>query len=878
MKKQLLLFFTFSLLLSAFSVNAQTCSPDPNGCTDYSNAFLNSTTAATLEYDNVVSMFHSSGVRSNDGTWMVWGEGIASDGVSNILIPQAINSTNYPGLTGTVLKFTAGSFQSNSGQNIVLTTTGLFVWGTTGTVLSSSLVATTAFQPLTVNGNATGLPAGVSPSQVKMIFATYQTLAIVTCGGAGYVLAQNPFFQGDGSAGNSLIWHQVLNTSSVAVTGIVAIRGCGNALMLLTSGGAVRTWGRRIYLGNGTAVSSGTRSVAMTLPAGVTIKMIGCTGSYSQPTVAYYLLATNGNLYCMGDNGDLQLGDFTTTARTGWAQPLLSAGGSTIPNIAWIAPNGHDGGSSGTINNSINVLTTNGTLYAWGDDDAQMLGGPVGNAPMNPTAQPGGLLATDQVIAVSTGGHFSMIWKKCTSNFAFAGHRTNGSAASGSAAGAVIGTYDFSSTLNTFSICTEPIIPTLTASTSSICQGSATVLTPGPAGGTFSVLSANATMAGNTATITAVDTVQIQYTYTPSGCAVVDTLYQYDYGNLTTATWPIANASALATNAAWLGNISPNTDCGTNTSDAADGFTIANAISGGGTQASPWILRGANNYTFQVTVNGSGTAKPVYWAVWYDVNSNGNFTDAEDFFQTGNINHGSPVNTSFSVTVPTTGTAAGASAGKIRIIGAATNPTFAKAMNGTGSFVNGEVEDYYVSYPILLPLTLTNFTASKQINHSLLNWQTASEQNTKDFIIERSANGNNYVSLGTIAAAGNSTSTRNYFFTDNNPISGANYYRLKMVDIDGHFKYSDIRVLNFGNDVNNIILTYPNPAKDKLTVTGIEAGMQLRLMNNVGQQLTNILSTGNTMQVDVSKYASGIYILQIVSKDEVVKNVKIIKN
>ncbi|MEI9943343.1 MAG: GEVED domain-containing protein [Chitinophagaceae bacterium] len=871
----------FLLLITATIIgitksNAQTCTPDPNGCTDYSNAFLNSTTAGTLEYDNLVSTFHATGARRSDGTWMVWGETIANDGISNVLVPQPINVANYPTLTGNVLKFTASSIGPGNGQYILLTTTGLFVWGRANglSILSSTFTPSTAFQKLTVNGQTNGLPTGVTPSQIKMMFATNRALAIVTCSGAGYVLTQTQAMQGDGAAANALIWHQVSTAIGTPLTGIKAIRGTVGGLVALTSSGNVYTWGAQTYLGNNSAEGSLSLATQMTLPTGITVKMIGMTANSATTATSYYLLATNGNIYCLGDNANMQLGDWTTTTRLTWVQPLLSAAGSPITNIAWISPNEHGGGTAG-LDRSINVLTAAGSLYAWGDNNLQMLGGGAA-ATINPTLNPGGLAPTDIIVAVATSGHSTLIWKKCVSNFAFVGHRIAGSAADGTSTNNTVGSYNFTSTLNTFAICTEPVIPTLTAGTTTICQGSAVTLTPSPTGGIYSVLSANATLSGNTATITNVDTVQIQYTYTPSGCAVVDTFYQSDYGNLNPGTYPVAGATVLtAANAVWLGANPANTDCVTNTSDNADGFTITNASSGAGTQASPWMLRGGNNYTFQVTVNGGGTAKPVYWAVWYDVNADGDFTDAEDIFQTGTTTHGSPVSTTFSTTIPITGTAAGAASGRIRVLGAAINPTFTKAMNGTGSFVNGEVEDYYVSYLFPLPLTLTNFTVARQNNHAILNWSTSSELNTQSFIIERSTNGNNYVSIGTVAAAGNSNTTLHYNFTDNTT-AAVNYYRLKMLDIDGKFTYSEIRLLNFSSE--KIIIVYPNPAKDKLTVTGIEAGIQLRLLSNTGQQIISTISTGNTMQLNIKKYPAGGYILQVMSKDEIIKNVKVVRS
>lgn len=96
-----------------------------------------------------------------------------------------------------------------------------------------------------------------------------------------------------------------------------------------------------------------------------------------------------------------------------------------------------------------------------------------------------------------------------------------------------------------------------------------------------------------------------------------------------------------------------------------------------------------------------------------------------------------------------------------------------------------------------LPLTLTRFTANRDNDESVLQWETASEQNTLDFVVERSPDGQTYTSIGTVDAAGNSTTTKDYAFDDRTPQPNANYYRLKQTDIDGKFTYSPVCVVNF---------------------------------------------------------------------------------
>ncbi len=98
---------------------------------------------------------------------------------------------------------------------------------------------------------------------------------------------------------------------------------------------------------------------------------------------------------------------------------------------------------------------------------------------------------------------------------------------------------------------------------------------------------------------------------------------------------------------------------------------------------------------------------------------------------------------------------------------------------------------------ITLPVVLSQFTATKKQDVVQLQWKTDQEQNSREFIIERSADGNNYSAIGAVAAVGNSNSAQYYSFTDNVPQKGNNYYRLKFVDNDDKFNYSLIRTINF---------------------------------------------------------------------------------
>ena len=144
------LFQALTLFVMAFSVNfsqAQSC--DPNSL-----------------YDVIVSAYHQSVAQKSDGSWSGWGALMSNTGGS-VLSPQDINVANYPALTGIpMLASTASAGSGSSEQSVLLTTTGLFAWGTEGVTIPNSITSNTTFQKITINSKTDGLPTGVSPSDV----------------------------------------------------------------------------------------------------------------------------------------------------------------------------------------------------------------------------------------------------------------------------------------------------------------------------------------------------------------------------------------------------------------------------------------------------------------------------------------------------------------------------------------------------------------------------------------------------------------------------------------------------------------------------------------------------------------------------------------
>ena len=179
------------------------------------------------------------------------------------------------------------------------------------------------------------------------------------------------------------------------------------------------------------------------------------------------------------------------------------------------------------------------------------------------------------------------------------------------------------------------------------------------------------------------------------------------------------------------------------------------------------------------------------------------------------------------------------------------------------------------SCALIVPLTLLNFNAEQANGHAKLRWITASEQNTARFEVEHSTDSRNFTKIGTKAAAGFSNSTISYLFTDTKVVKGANFYRIKMIDTDGIYTYSPTRLLDFSSSIK--LLITPNPANSYVTIKGLDAGMQLNIINADGRMIKTIKATGSIQTIQLDGFASGLYLIQALKGNAVVGTEKFIK-
>jgi hypothetical protein len=172
---------------------------------------------------------------------------------------------------------------------------------------------------------------------------------------------------------------------------------------------------------------------------------------------------------------------------------------------------------------------------------------------------------------------------------------------------------------------------------------------------------------------------------------------------------------------------------------------------------------------------------------------------------------------------------------------------------------------------VLLPLTLKDLKVNYTNGVSHLSWTTAQESNSSHFEIERSTDGANFFKLGNVTAAGFSSQDKNYGFNDVQPLTGINYYRLKMVDKDGKFTYSNTVLVNVTVKGNTVVSVYPAPFTNTITITVANESAQtaiVELFDNSGKKVASLTKTvnkglNNIQLEDLTKLARGLYIIKV---------------
>ncbi|HNS11879.1 MAG TPA: hypothetical protein PKM97_04640 [Bacteroidia bacterium] len=189
---------------------------------------------------------------------------------------------------------------------------------------------------------------------------------------------------------------------------------------------------------------------------------------------------------------------------------------------------------------------------------------------------------------------------------------------------------------------------------------------------------------------------------------------------------------------------------------------------------------------------------------------------------------------------------------------------------------------------VSLPVELTDFTAAIVGDKTLVSWQTASEINNDYFTVERSADGQYFEAIGLVEGSGNTTNSNSYSFTDDSPLGGTSFYRLRQTDYDGKFEIfepvsvnfkgmnTEFRVESVGPNpfTDNIRIDYFSPDNSELTlvVTGLDGSLAYT---------SRVSATGGSGSISTGQLpelSSGIYILKLLKGDVILDTRKMVRN
>ncbi|MFK7937155.1 MAG: lectin-like protein [Saprospiraceae bacterium] len=216
-----------------------------------------------------------------------------------------------------------------------------------------------------------------------------------------------------------------------------------------------------------------------------------------------------------------------------------------------------------------------------------------------------------------------------------------------------------------------------------------------------------------------------------------------------------------------------------------------------------------------------------------------------------------------------------------------TNQNAAAFLNdGTwGDFAEDNLKPFILETALPLPVELITFTATNIGSTIVLEWQTTSETVNRKFIIEHSQSTDNFVQLGSVEAREKNAEQEAYSFIFSNPQAGINYFRLKQMDEDGQFDYSQVISVDVTEKYAHIGAFYPNPSRSGWVSIDYYAENSTQLKINVFDSVGRLVATqdqlitdgDNQLVLNLSQLEAGIYRIELESLKGINRTSLIIK-
>jgi hypothetical protein len=176
----------------------------------------------------------------------------------------------------------------------------------------------------------------------------------------------------------------------------------------------------------------------------------------------------------------------------------------------------------------------------------------------------------------------------------------------------------------------------------------------------------------------------------------------------------------------------------------------------------------------------------------------------------------------------------------------------------------------------IVPVELTSFTATTNGKEVILNWSTATELNNSGFEIQRRDAQSDFLSVGYVKGHGTTTEPQNYSFADMYLDNGKYFYRLKQIDYDGIFEYSDVVEVDWRTFSSYLLeQNYPNPF-NPTTIIGFgtqnKSNVKITVLNTIGEEVAILLneekeSGYHQVEFNAANLPNGVYFYRIQTRD-----------
>jgi hypothetical protein len=188
------------------------------------------------------------------------------------------------------------------------------------------------------------------------------------------------------------------------------------------------------------------------------------------------------------------------------------------------------------------------------------------------------------------------------------------------------------------------------------------------------------------------------------------------------------------------------------------------------------------------------------------------------------------------------------------------------------------VTSLVIMFSLQAECTFHSFVVGQEFTiGNMLKWDTSEEIDNKEFVIEKSTDGSEFITIGNVEGAGSSDEENSYRFMDLDARKGASYYRLKQIDFDGEYNYSQTIIVNKSTDNDFMVASINNPLNSEHVNLTVDFIKDMELTYSIKDLVGDLLEE-NTMVVvaglqdvdfDLSSYPNGVYKLTIESGEEV---------